>query len=104
VAVSSGNQSFLRPRQKPVNSSAVNQGRESSQPSSEILADRGHADDHVKIGFTKLHKILILFIERTDRLDSCYFFNNFSFLFSREQIWDLTVVQDVADFLHHAFL
>lgn len=62
MIIGSGNQGLLRPRQEPINCGAVYQTRECSQSSSEVLSDRGHANNHVKITFAQIYEELILFI------------------------------------------
>lgn len=46
---------------------------------------------------------MVFLVERPYRLDSSYFFYYFGLFFHREQIRDLSVVQNITNLFHHAF-
>lgn len=103
MIVSSRNQSLLGPRQKPIYGCTIDQTGECSQSPSEILSNRRHANHHVKITLAQVYEELIFLIGGAIRFYGADIVDYFCFFFRWEQIRDLAVVQDIADFLHHTF-
>jgi hypothetical protein len=92
VGVGSRHEGLLGPWQEPVDSGAVDEGREGSESSSEVLSNGGHADHHMEVGFAKRNKVLVFFIEGPDWLNGRDFFDYLRLFFRGEEIGNLPVV------------